>query len=88
MATKVRTQFVFLKRCGCATGVIEGSHAKTSDRAWELMADTRKAERAMRDAGMTVVHVNHEEYVATFMPMMLSSWTCPHQAGLGVTDGA
>jgi hypothetical protein len=76
MPKKPRTQFVFLAACGCPFGVTEGAHAKTEDGAWDNY--TGAEQRAMAARGVTVVHVAHDEYVATYLPKMYSSYTCPH----------
>lgn len=78
MSNKARTQFVFLRACGCPIGLVEGSYAKTEDRAWDVIADTRADERRLRSAGVTVDHVSHEEYVARYCPRMTAR--CPHGA--------
>lgn len=71
-----RTQFVFLRACGCPGGVVEGSYAKTEDAAWDIFAESRQEERDLRRAGVTVVHVSHEDYSAKYYPLMLAR--CGH----------
>ena len=74
-----RHHFVFLHACGCPFGLVEqGSWAKDVDGAWESMYETRAEERAARNRGVQVVHVNHATYSAEFYPRMLSSYSCPH----------
>lgn len=71
-----RHQFVFLNRCGCPRGVVEGSYAGDEDGAWDMFADDRRDERRLRAEGVTVVHVDHDTYSRDFYPLMLVP--CPH----------
>lgn len=70
-----RTQFVFTDPCGCPFGLVEGSYAKTEDGAWDIIADSRAEERAMRNRGVRVEHVSHDEYVERFYPRMTQRCT-------------
>jgi hypothetical protein len=68
---------VFVEACGCPCGLVEGSYAKTMDRAWDMFAYSRADERRMRDEGVTCVHVSHEEYEATYYRRMKAG--CSHR---------
>jgi hypothetical protein len=70
-----RQQWVFLNRCGCATGVMEYAGQTRAD-AWAEFYDgvpTRGFE-----SGKSLHLVEHGRYVAEFMPMMRSTYRCPH----------
>lgn len=75
----MRTQWVFLRACGCPFGVLEGSCAANEDDAWWEFFESARRAQAARASGVTVEHVSHDGYVKHFYPKMLSSYTCPHQ---------
>ncbi len=78
-----RHQWVFLAACGCPFGVTT-DHGFTVEEAWREMYDTGRIDTTERAigrahmAGVTAVRVDDAEYAATFMPQMLSGYTCPH----------
>lgn len=80
MYVEPRHQFVFLYRCGCPLGLVEGSYAVDEDGAWDVFTADRREERRFRAAGVTVVHVDHDTYSREFYPRLLTQ--CPH-GGLG-----
>lgn len=70
-----RTQFVFVRPCGCPIGLIEGSYGKTEDGAWDRFADDRADERRLRNAGVRVLHMSHVEYREKWYPRMVKGCT-------------
>ena len=73
-----RSHFVFLSKCGCPFGLVERTDrwCRDEDGAWDAMYDTRAEERAARAKGVTLVHVSHAEYTATYYDRMTAR--CPH----------
>lgn len=66
-----RTQFVFVLPCGCPIGLVEGSYAETEAGAWDILVPSYLDERRrLRDRGVTVHHVTHDEYTAKYYPLM------------------
>lgn len=74
-----RRHWVFLDPCGCAFGVLDVSAAATRSKAWRDFYDTAQERNAAVNRGVTCDEVSHEVYVERFMPMMLSTWKCPHE---------
>jgi hypothetical protein len=70
-------QYVFVERCGCADGSVDGAYARTEQDAWDLISLTRQHGPAMRARGVTVVVVSHDEYMSRYYP--LTPGPCPHQ---------
>jgi hypothetical protein len=75
-----RHHYVFLAACGCPIGLTEATRGRIRDEgdAWQSMYRTRREERAARERGVTVVHVDHDTYVRDHYQGMLSG--CPHTA--------
>jgi hypothetical protein len=74
----MRTQWIFLRPCGCPVGVMEGSAARVEYDAWREFYDTAKAIRAAQSDGIRVQSVSHDTYLKDFAPKMLTSQTCSH----------
>jgi hypothetical protein len=84
LPTAKRRHFVFVAACGCPFGLTEerlhqarSKGVTTEGEAWEDMYDTRAQERAARDRGVRVVHVDHATYEREFYPLMTRP--CPHR---------
>jgi len=74
-----RRQWVFLDPCGCAIGVSEAGSNESRSKAFRDHYDTARERNAAIDRGVTAELVDHDRYVAEFMPQMYSSWVCPHR---------
>ncbi len=70
---------MFFEACGCAFGLTE-DRGYTRSQAWREFFDTAHERNTAMDRGVTGVLVDHDRYVAEFMPMLLSGYTCPHTA--------
>jgi hypothetical protein len=76
-----RKQWVFFERCGCPFGVLEAAAAGrtlTRSEAWRGFYDTARERNAAMDRGVTSELVDHDVYVRTLYPQMLSAYVCPH----------
>jgi hypothetical protein len=81
MFPRTRSHFVFLEPCGCPTSVVDASrYVRTPGNAWAELALGPAEEIVMRRRGVTVVHVEHDEYSADYLPKMYGAYTCPHGA--------
>lgn len=79
-----RYQWVFRDECGCPFGVLtDGGHSPGE--AWRDFYDegsparTTKAIGAAVARGVTTVKVPHGEYVEAYLPMLRSTYQCPHR---------
>jgi hypothetical protein len=73
-----RLHWVFKNPCGCPVGVLDVSEAGTRSKAWREFYGGAKDRNAAVDRGVTVDQIDHDTYVADVMPMLYSSYTCPH----------
>jgi hypothetical protein len=80
-----RQQGIFAEKCGCPLGVMEFAGESRAE-AWREFYEGshRSVDLAVGRAvasGVTVVLVDHRQYVAEFFPQMLSGFRCPHGGG-------
>lgn len=76
----MRQHWIFREACGCAFGVLDVSAADTRSKAWREFYETAKLRNAAIDRGVAVDGpVDHDMYVAQYMPMIRGDVVCPHK---------
>lgn len=76
----MRRQWVFLDPCGCPVGVLEAGNNESRSKAFRDFYETAKERNAAVDRGVTAELVDHEKYVAEFMPYFRGLKQCMHAA--------
>lgn len=82
-AQEPRTQWVLLRPCGCAQGVLEGSEATTMLDAWSNFYEEPWMAKEAHDKGVRIIWVDHEIYVDKYSEQMRLDWVCPHKTKSG-----
>lgn len=82
-AQEARSQWILLRPCGCAEGVLEGSEAANEDDAWAQFYDTPWIRQEAHKKGVRIIEVDHEVYVERYFKQMKPGWVCPHKTKLG-----
>lgn len=74
-----RDQWIFTWPCDCPVGVMEGSEARTAEKAMkEMYPGSRERVRAY-DRGVTARLIPFSVYEERYFERMFPSYTCPHE---------
>jgi hypothetical protein len=73
-----RDQWIFVRRCGCPVGVMEGYLADTGDEAFLEMYDNPPQVQAAKERGIDTRLISWSEYEKNYFERMRPTYRCPH----------